>query len=96
MSAISNHERGATVSIHVQPRASRTEVVFTQEDWLKVRVAAPPVDGFANAEIIGWLSKQLKVPKNNIEFLSGERGRRKVVLVTGVTAGEMCAALGLP
>lgn len=95
MSAISNHERGATVSIHVQPRASRTEVVSMHEGWLKVRVAAPPVDGAANAAIIGWLSKRLKVPKSDIVFLSGERGRRKVILVTGVTATEVCAALGL-
>ena len=96
MAAISSHERGVTISIQAQPRSSRTEVVSEQDGWLKLRVAGPPVDGAANDEIIGWLSKRTRVAKNQIEFLSGERGRRKVVLIRGVTADEVRQALGLP
>lgn len=95
MPAISNHERGVTLSIQAQPRASRTEVVSEQDGWLKMRVAAPPVDGAANAEINNWLSKKLTVPRGHIELLSGERGRKKVVLVHGVTAAEVSLALKL-
>lgn len=95
MAAVSKHDRGATISIQAQPRASRTEVVSEHDGWLKVRVAASPVDGAANTEIINWLSKQLKVPKADIEFLSGERGRRKVALIHGLSVAEIRQALGL-
>lgn len=95
MPAIGKHARGATIAIQVQPRASRTEIVDGDGEWLRIRVAAPPVDGAANAEIVAWLGKRLKVPRSSIEFLSGERGRRKVALVTGVTAEEIREALDL-
>lgn len=95
MAVVSNHDRGATISIQAQPRASRTEVVSEQDGWLKMRVAAPPVDGAANAEIINWLSKRLKIPKADIELLSGERGRKKVALIHGLSVVEVRQALGL-
>jgi uncharacterized protein (TIGR00251 family) len=95
MAAVSDHTCGTTISIQVQPRASRTAVVSEHDDWLKVRVAAPPVDGAANSEIVNWLSKQLKVPKADIEFLSGERGRRKVALIHGLSVVEVRQALDL-
>lgn len=95
MPAIGTHDRGVTVALQVQTRASRTEIVGSEPDWLRMRVAAPPVDGAANAEIIAWLSKQLKVPRASVEFLSGERGRRKVLLIVGMTVEDVQVALRL-
>ncbi|CAN5806590.1 DUF167 family protein YggU [soil metagenome] len=95
MDAVSSHVRGATTSIQVHPRAPRTEVVSEHDGWLKVRVAAPPVDGVANTELVNWLSKQLKIPKADIEFLSGERGRRKVALIHGLSVTGIRQALDL-
>lgn len=75
---------GVELAILVQPRASRTEVVGPQGDALKVRLAAPPVDGEANEELIRCLAKALGVPKRAVTILSGATGRRKRVRVVGV------------
>ena len=85
---------GARLTIHVQPRASRTGVVGTHGDALKVRLSAPPVDGAANTELVAFLAKRLRVPKSSISIVSGDRGRRKVVDVAGIGAAAVEAALG--
>lgn len=95
MSAISNHARGTTIALQVQPKASRTEIVGIVDDMLKIRVAAPPVDGAANQELVNWFSKQLKVSKSSVQILSGERGRRKVVLIEGIDVAKVKTALAL-
>lgn len=73
------------VTLSVQPRASRTEVVGLHDGTLRLRVAAPPVDGQANAEIIIFLAKRLGVAKSAIHIVSGDTGRRKRVRIEGVT-----------
>jgi hypothetical protein len=93
VAAITEHPRGVTLNLVVQPRASRTELAGEQDGALKVRLAAPPVDGAANAELIAFLSKQLRVRKRDFEILSGERSRRKVVLVIGLGAREAATRL---
>jgi uncharacterized protein (TIGR00251 family) len=82
------------LTVHVQPRASRTELAGRYGDALKVRVAAPPVDGAANAELIRFLAERLGVPKSALEIVSGQTGRRKVVSITGVGPAEAERRLG--
>ncbi len=65
------------LSLHVQPRASRDEVVGVRGDRLKLRITAPPVDGSANAHLVRYLARQFCVPKSQVEILSGESGRDK-------------------
>ena len=77
-------EDGVRLTLHVQPRASRTELAGRHGDALKVRIAAPPVDGAANAELVRFLAELLGVAKSAVEIVSGESGRRKVVAVHGV------------
>lgn len=77
---------GVEISLHIQPRASRTEVVGAHGDALKIRLAAPPVDGEANDELVRFLAKTLGVPKSAILIVRGATGRRKVVRVGGVDA----------
>jgi uncharacterized protein len=90
-------ERGGVVRIHiyVQPRASRTEVVGEHGDTIKIRVAAPPVDGEANAEVIRFLAKTLGVPQSSVEIVAGGASRRKSVDVRGVALATVVAALAV-
>lgn len=82
-----------TIALHVQPKARKTEIVGTHGDALKIKVAAPPVDGAANEEIISFFAKYLGVPKSRIEIKQGEQSRHKVIEVEGVTAGELTSLL---
>lgn len=63
--------------IAAQPGASRTEVVGEHDGCLKLRVAAPPVEGRANDELVRFLSQRLSVPKRAVRLVSGAGARRK-------------------
>ena len=84
---------GATLELLVQPRASRTRVVGEHDGRLKVQLAAPPVDGEANAALVEFLAGALGVRKADVVVARGETGRRKTVRVAGVTAAAVEAAL---
>ena len=77
---------GVELTLHIQPRASRTEVAGVHGDALKLRLAAPPVDGEANEELVRFLARILGVPKGAVTIVRGATGRRKVVRVDGVDA----------
>jgi uncharacterized protein len=76
---------GATLALvlalHVQPGAKRTEVAGTHGDALKVRLAAPPVDGKANAELLRFLAGAFGVPRHAVTLLRGETSRQKSVRI---------------
>lgn len=68
------------VSVRVVPSASKTEIVGWMADGcLKIKLAAPPVDGKANQELISFLSKTLRVPKSEIEITNGLTSKKKTV-----------------
>jgi len=67
----------AVLDISVSPNAKRTELVGWHDGALRVRLAAPPVDGAANDALRRWLSQELGVPQARIELLRGASGRRK-------------------
>jgi uncharacterized protein (TIGR00251 family) len=90
---VQDTKAGAILSVHVQPKASTTECVGIHGDALKIRVAAPPVDGAANDELIRFLARRLSMPSTSIQMYSGARGRHKRVLVKGVTAQFVLARL---
>ena len=79
------------VDIRVIPRAGRSEIAGVREGALLVRLAAAPVDGAANQELIAVLSRALKVPKRSIEIVAGERSRSKRVRIEGVNRGAILA-----
>jgi uncharacterized protein (TIGR00251 family) len=88
-------EAGALVlELLVQPRASRTRVVGEHDGRLKVQLAAPPVDGEANAALIEFLADALGVRKGDLTILRGETGRRKTVRLAGSTEARVIGALG--
>ena len=84
---------GVTLELLVQPRASRTRVVGEHDGRLKVQLAAPPVDGEANAALVEFLAAALGVRKADVVVARGETGRRKTVRVAGVDAAAVEAAL---
>jgi len=74
------HE-GIVLTLHVQPGAKRTEVAGQYGDALKVRLAAPPVDGKANAELLRFIADAFGVPLRNVTLERGDTSRRKVVRI---------------
>lgn len=65
------------LNVHVQPRAAKDEIVGCHGDRLKIRIAAPPIDGRANKHLVGFLAEAFQVAKRDIILLAGETGRDK-------------------
>ena len=86
---------GAILTIQVQPKASKSECAGLHGDALKIRVAAPPVDGKANGALLAFLAKRLSVAPSTLAIQSGAGGRHKLVLCTTLAAAEVLARLGL-
>lgn len=70
--------------VRVVPRASKSEIVGEHDGALKIRIAAPPVDGAANAELIKILSKKLNVPKGEVEIIGGQTSKQKQVRINNL------------
>ena len=87
---------GAILTVQVQPKASRTECVGIHGGALKIRVAAPPVDGKANEALIAFLAERLDVPPSSIAIHAGAAGRQKRVLLKTCKAKDVSVRLGLP
>ena len=73
------------MSVLAQPRASRTRFVGELGGWLKVQLAAPPVDGEANDALVRAVAERLGLPRSQVEIVRGETGRRKTLRVRGVS-----------
>jgi uncharacterized protein (TIGR00251 family) len=82
-----------TLRIRVQPRARRTEIIGEHAGALKLKLAAPPVDGKANEECRRFLSKLLKVSTGSVEIISGESSREEVVRIDKTSAARINAVL---
>jgi uncharacterized protein len=84
---------GLVLSLHIQPGAKNTELAGEYGASLKIRLAAPPVDGKANEALIAWLAKRLQVSRSAVELVSGQASRAKRVRVNGVSAETLLAKL---
>ena len=82
------------MSVHVQPRASRSEVVGTHGSALKVRIQAPPVEGAANEAVISLLAERLGVPRRAVRIVAGSSSRGKTVEIDGTTEEAVRALAG--
>ena len=85
--------KGVRLPVRVVPRASKNEIQGVFGDALKIRLQAPPIDGKANQALIGFLSSRLDLPAAQITIASGETGRNKTVLITGITKEELIRSL---
>ena len=79
--------------VQVSPRARKSALAGVREGILFVRLAAPPVDGAANEELVVVLARALSLPKQNVSVLRGKSSRRKLSEVRGLTADEVGARL---
>lgn len=80
---------GVELLVLVQPRASRSKVVGEHDGRLKIALAAPPVDGEANAALIEFIADALDVRKADVRLADGETSRRKRLLIQGVTLEQV-------
>ena len=78
-----------TFEVLVSPRASRARLGPVQDGRLKLAVTAPPVEGQANAAVVALLARRLGLRRGQVTVVSGQRGRRKVVRVEGLTRAEL-------
>ena len=83
----------ATISLHVVPRARATAVAGKHGDAVRIRIAAPPVNGAANAELVRYLAARLGVATRQITIVAGAGGRRKTVAVEGMERERIERAL---
>jgi len=83
----------ALLSVRVQPRAKRSEVAGERAGAVVIRIAAPPVDGKANAALCRFVADAAGVPRRAVTVVRGDSGRDKVLRVEGRTEAEVRRAL---
>jgi hypothetical protein len=87
--------QSALLSIRVQPRAKRDEVVGERAGAIVIRLKAPPVDGKANAALIEFIANAANLPRSRVEIVRGATAREKVVRVAGIAERDLRRALGV-
>lgn len=85
----------AIISVRVQPRASRNQIVQMEGGKLKVRLTAPPVEGAANEALIKFLSNTLGIPKSQVQIASGLTGREKRIKIDGLSIADVQRLLNI-
>ncbi len=78
-------EAAATLSVRIQPRASKNEIIRQEDGGFKIRLLAPPVDGAANEALVRFLADLVSVPKSGVEIVSGHTSKNKIVKINGVS-----------
>ena len=79
---------GIVLNLHCQPGAKQTKVVGLHDDCLKISLQAPAIENKANEFLLGWLSKQLKIPQKQIQFISVQNSRKKRLEIWGSISPE--------
>lgn len=84
---------GWLIAVHVQPGAKKNEIAGLHGDALKIRVAAPALEGKANAAVITLIAERVGVAKSRVRVLRGERSREKQIeiLAPEIAADERLA-----
>src|SRR5262245_7562360 len=93
--AITDRGDAVRLDVRARPRAPRTKLLGVKEGALEVALAAPPVDGEANAELGRALAEVFGVPARDVEVIAGRSGKRKIVEVRGIDAETARARLGV-
>jgi uncharacterized protein (TIGR00251 family) len=92
---LTNTNGGVRLAVWAKPRASKSRLLGVREGALEVALAAPPVDGAANAELLRTLARALGVSVSAVELVRGSSGRTKLVEIRGLTAERLAALLTL-
>ena len=81
---IEQKDNWLTINLKVHPKSSANKVVGEHNGALKVSVTAPPEGGKANAAVVKLLSKLLRIPKSNVEIVSGQTSKNKRIRILGI------------
>jgi uncharacterized protein (TIGR00251 family) len=87
------HNREEAIDVRVIPRAGRTEITGVRDGALVVRLAAAPVDGTANVELIDVIARALHIPKRDVTIVTGERSKQKRIRIQGIDRQAALARL---
>lgn len=85
--------KGILIKIKLIPKSSRCEIVGWEADELKIRVAAVPEKGEANAKLVQFLADYFSIGKSKIEIVSGQTSRHKTICLRGITSEAINAKL---
>ena len=88
-SGVSPHTHGSVLSVVVAPRAGKSSIERLADGAIQVRVAAPPVDGAANAALLRFLADVLDIPRSRFEIAFGASSRRKRIVIAGLAPNEL-------
>jgi uncharacterized protein (TIGR00251 family) len=77
------------LKVHLQPKASRNEIVGPYRDGIKVKVTAPPIEGKANEALILFLAKEFRISISSIKILKGLHSREKTLRISGTLEQEL-------
>lgn len=90
----SDARSGAAIAVKVSPRANKTGVAGVMDDGtIKIRVAAPPVDGAANKALVEFLAETLGLSKSQVDIVAGETSERKLISLVGISPEKVDAIL---
>lgn len=84
---------GVVISVRIMPNSSNDLVLGYTEDYLKVKIAAPPIENKANKQLIVFFSKLFQLPKTKVTFIYGEKSKIKRILLAGKTLSEISSKI---
>ena len=93
-SYLKSHEGGVLLSVKVQPRASKNEIVGPLGAELRIRVTAPPVEAAANEALVRFLAEKLDCPRGSVQLARGHTSRHKLVFIRGLSVEAALERLG--
>jgi uncharacterized protein (TIGR00251 family) len=86
-------KEGLILEVVVVPRAKRSKFVGFHGGYPKIALAAPPIEGRANEELVAFLKELLGLPGRNIELVRGDTSRRKAVILRGIAPEKVLQVL---
>jgi uncharacterized protein len=87
-------ENSVNIQVQIQPKSSHNQIVGLHDGRLKIKIAAPPVDGKANESLIEFLAKTFKTSKSNIEILKGHTSKLKTIKLSGISENTYRSIIG--
>ena len=76
---IKNTKEGLVVKVKIVPNSSKNDIIL-EEEFIKVKITAQPIENKANKALVEFLSKSFKIPKTNIEIIKGDLSKEKTIL----------------
>jgi len=93
MEFLQQTKHGVEIKVHIQPRASKNEIIGTYGGRLKITLTSPPVEDAANKKLAEFLADLLGIKKSAVALVSGTKSRRKTLRIDGVSVEEVKRAL---